>query len=686
MKGMLLIILSGLVNLLWAQVPERKIHVLARAYGDSVCLRWAPDSYEGWIEGNRYGYKIVRYTLMRNDRLLSEPDATLLTPAPILPYPLSEWEKRAGEGKYEAIAAQALYGTFISPTATIREIREKAEEQEQRYSLAMLAADMSPAAARALALYFADRNVNKGEKYLYRIFFASAPEERSSDTGFVFIGPDEIFPLPKPPAPETLCEGGRITLHWNTSLLQHIFTSWLAERSVDSTGPYHSLTEEPVVSFSATDRETGTILLPDTLILDSGYLYYRIRGINAFGEVSPPSEPARAVPCELDFAIPFISSATTNDERVVLSWTYLNPEDRNHPRLTSIKIWRSALEGNNYTCIGEISSSDTSFTDNQPAETNYYKLSVRTTTGETHFSLPVLVQLTDTVPPSPPGGIVGIADTSGIVTLTWKKNPEPDIYGYRIYRGNNRKEEFSQITVAPIVGTVFYDSIRLNNLSRKVYYRLVAVDKRQNYSALSDITEVEKPDRIPPPPPILFAVSGEEKGIVLSFFCRTTDDVKEARIYRTCDEDSCLRLITILPVRADTLVWVDTAAIPGRNCTYCIQLADSAGNISTISEQIAMVRPHGRTTTLKPVIQGKKGTGKRSVELRWNNVPSEAKKVVIYRAEGEDTLCTYTSVAGNISGFTDNQVSTGKKYRYVIQPVSKDGKHLTPSDPLDIIL
>lgn len=687
MKGKLLFIFCGFINMLWAQTSGGKIHVLARAYKDSICLRWAPGSYEGWMTGNQYGYRIIRYTLIRNGKILPEPDSILLTPDPLLPYPLSEWELKAGEDKYSAIAAQALYGRITTPTTGIKELRQKAENQEQRYSLAMLAADMSPAAARALALYYTDHTVQKGEKYLYRIYTSSVKAEWPADTGFIFTGPDEMLPLPRPPAPEILCEGGRIILHWNTSLLGYVFTCWMAERSADSTGYYQNLTEEPIASISANERETGTILFPDTLLPENGDLYYRIRGINAFGEISLPSEPVKAIPCGRDLPVPFISSTlATNDGQVVLSWMNVNHGQKGHPVSNEIKIWRSSVEGKNYTCIGEVSSSDTSFTDEVPAETNYYKLSVRTASGETRFSFPVLVQLTDTIPPSSPSGILGSMDTSGIVILRWKKNPEPDLYGYRIYRGNSKQEEFSQITIAPVTDTVFYDSIALNNLTKKIYYRLMAIDKRQNYSTLSEIIEVAKTDRIPPPSPALYAVTGEERGIVLSFLGRTADDIKEAQIYRTCGNDSCLRMITVLQAPTDTVVWTDTSAIPGVLYSYRIQLADSSGNLSPPSEEITMARSFGKITSAKPTIKGKKGAGKRSVELFWNNIHPDTRKIIIYRAEEGETFRSYASMAGNTKRFTDNQVLAGKKYRYVIQPVSNNGKHLPPSDPLDITL
>jgi hypothetical protein len=37
----------------------------------------------------------------------------------------------------------------------------------------------------------------------------------------------------------------------------------------------------------------------------------------------------------------------------------------------------------------------------------------------------------------------------GIFMISWKKGNEPDLYGYRVYRANSLKEEFSQITKEP---------------------------------------------------------------------------------------------------------------------------------------------------------------------------------------------------------------------------------------------
>jgi len=117
----------------------------------------------------------------------------------------------------------------------------------------------------------------------------------------------------------------------------------------------------------------------------------------------------------------------------------------------------------------------------------------------------VLVQPVDSIPPTSPTNVVGQIDSLGLVTLKWAANTEKDMLGYRVYRGNNRKEEYSQITVSPHQDTVYYDSVGVKNLNSTVYYQIIAVDQRFNMSKPSEILAVKKPDYIPPTQPVFSA-------------------------------------------------------------------------------------------------------------------------------------------------------------------------------------
>ena len=95
------------------RIDADEIKVLARPYLDSITLRWAPKDLDAWIKGNRFGYTIERYTLIREKEVLSKPEKKIITSSLMMPRPLNEWEALVTRNKYAAIAAQALYGVTM---------------------------------------------------------------------------------------------------------------------------------------------------------------------------------------------------------------------------------------------------------------------------------------------------------------------------------------------------------------------------------------------------------------------------------------------------------------------------------------------------------------------------------------------------------------------------------------------
>ena len=120
--------------------------------------------------------------------------------------------------------------------------------------------------------------------------------------------------------------------------------------------------------------------------------------------------------------------------------------------------------------------------------------------GDGPLGTPRMVQMVDSIPPAPPVGLSAKADTSGMVLLTWLPNDELDLFGYRVFRANSLHEEFSQITAESVYANCFTDTISLKTLTKKVYYKILAVDQRQNWSAFSEVLEVGRPDVVPPAP------------------------------------------------------------------------------------------------------------------------------------------------------------------------------------------
>lgn len=88
------------MNLLVAQSQEPIFKYSLDKYVEQgkVTLRWAPINTQSWYTGNKYGYKLTRYTLKENGVKIPDSlrEATkLILLDSIKPLPEAEWEVKA---------------------------------------------------------------------------------------------------------------------------------------------------------------------------------------------------------------------------------------------------------------------------------------------------------------------------------------------------------------------------------------------------------------------------------------------------------------------------------------------------------------------------------------------------------------------------------------------------------------
>src|SRR5688500_3439323 len=68
------------------------IAIVARPSQDSITLRWAPLSPKIWMLGNVKGYRVERFLVSRDGKLLSQPEKIVLEPS-LRPWPEERWER-----------------------------------------------------------------------------------------------------------------------------------------------------------------------------------------------------------------------------------------------------------------------------------------------------------------------------------------------------------------------------------------------------------------------------------------------------------------------------------------------------------------------------------------------------------------------------------------------------------------
>lgn len=94
-------------------------------------------------------------------------------------------------------------------------------------------------------------------------------------------------------------------------------------------------------------------------------------------------------------------------------------------------------------------------------------------------------QALDLSHPATPTVLKGLGAATS-VALTWKRNNEPDLFGYNVYRSPTQAGTYAKVTSIPTDRIAYYTDAGLVPLTR-YYYKITAVDSSGNESAQSTI-------------------------------------------------------------------------------------------------------------------------------------------------------------------------------------------------------
>lgn len=656
------------------------IAIMARPSGDSILLRWAPLSFKVWRQGNTNGYRIERYLILQNGHLLPEPMKVILAPSR-KPLEVAEWEPLVRRDKYAAIAAQALYGdrfeTDLAHSDLVR-IADKARENEQRFAFALFSADMSPAVARASGLWFTDHTVKKGEKYLYRVVISSLDTIR----GTIFVSPDDSYPLLKPQHLKVDVNGQVASLKWDSHHPVR-YSAYRLERSTDGKS-FSPLSGAPLVTVTPPGRENNRYEYAiDSLTILSQTYYYRVRGITPFGEESPASDVVTAKANPVVSQAPYIRAVDNPDNTSLeIQWDF---QKRDNAAIQGFKVERSTGPADPFALLTRnlLGPDERAYRDEHPAPVNYYRVTALGLDGEGYSSHVYFAQLIDSIPPPPPAGVEGQIDDEGRVALTWTASAAADIYGYRIYKAYHKSEELAQLTSAPVKENRFGDTVDLRTLNEAVYYRVMAIDRNQNHSALSALLKIELPDKVNPQPPVLLPIENNASGIGLKWIPGASEDIARYEVYRrTPANEHWQRIAVIAANSTDTLFhYKDRSTPAGEENLYTVISVDDAGLESPPARAARGTKTGPSSaaplTWQKPVVNGEENR----ITLRWDRPEPPPRSFRIYRAVNHRPPLVLTTLEGDEGEFTDT-IIPGEHYAYRIMAVYENGRKSSLSTAL----
>jgi len=556
----------------------------------------------------------------------------------------------------------------------IKALKEQKSDEDFEYMIFLLTALREPLAAEGLALAFTDSDVNPGATYTYRVgvvtpppVYTIVPEPytiMASTQGIDYSHEVSYYEADK-----------EISFVWEESELLFGFD---VERRNPGESGFVKINNAPIFTLSHKKsyepQRNGYV----DENLENYQLYsYRFYGHNVFGERimfdevqamprdrTPPEQPRMT---RLEHVAP---------REVLIEWEMNEPPASD---LYAFVVARSDDHDGDYQLVHPEplpkearSFIDTTFVKGQM---NYYIIQAVDTAFNISTSLPSAVTLIDTIPPAQPQWASGEVDSLGVVTLKVERNPERDLMGYRLFRANDPEHEFSVIFEGFVdddslqyqISTLFNDTVTLNSLTPRIYYKIKALDFNFNQSEFSDMMIIERPDTIPPTTPVFRRVVSRTDEIELHFALSESRDVAMHELYRKTEMEAPWEVYTLLEI--DQKVFVDTLAVQGTTYYYSMRAQDNSGNYSEYARPVyAKAYDDGVRPPVENVsIEEQEGI----LVLRWNYEAADNDTFfAVYKTNRNGQLVHYKRTQELV--FSEN-ARLGQERQYAVKVFTSDG-------------
>lgn len=662
---------------------DHQIHVLAKKTDNQAVIRWGTSSPESWFLGNKYGYKLGRAEL-DEEGLLVEKSYIILADT-IRPEQKEVWIAKAEESNndYIAGALETVHGewraAYLGNDLTSAILKN--EEINNRYTFCHFICDMDGEAATLSGLRFTDTTIDPQKEYVYYVyanipsFFLEYPQTNHAST-LNFQG--EATPL-------NIIEEAKdsvIIIRWERENNAKRYSAYHIERSTDGTN-YQRLNRLPIVTGFSKDQLPGDKwnLYQDSVDNYISY-YYRLRGIDPFGDTSAPSNSIKTYARDLTPpSMPQDLSSTQLDETSLqLDWSYTPSEP-----IQGFYIYKSrSADAAFHKASTLLDPTKTSYLDENIAllPGAFYQIAALDTAGNYAYSNVHYATIIDTIPPSIPTGLHGVCDSNGIVTLRWNRNPDLDVIGYKVQFANDDEHEFSMLTGQAIKDTVFIDTVALNTTTQHVFYKVFAVDHMYNYSKQSPSIKVDRADTLKPTSPIIKSYQVEENAIAFQWTRSKSEDVKHHTIFKK-EKGGQWEAVAVLDKMAES--YIDSLITAGQWYEYKVQAEDFHQNVS---DETANLRLQAKPEILKEGLDiFTAALEDKTIKLAWELLePLTVAKVELYRSAAGQGFVKYRVFDSMESVFVDKEIMAGRKYKYTAKVVYQDGRSSPFSEVVKISL
>lgn len=280
---------------------------------------------------------------------------------------------------------------------------------------------------------------------------------------------------------------------------------------------------------------------------------------------------------------------------------------------------------------------------------------------------PVIGTAFDKTAPLIPSGLkAGYAAATLKTSLTWARNHEVDLAGYRLYRRTGSTEAWSLRNTALITGNTFTDAPPATGATYE--YALRAADRSGNLSPLTGVARVVSADETAPATPAGLTAAYDEFGARLAW-----SPVSGASSYEVQRSLAPEGPFFSLGAPTQSTVLTDASAVGGMTYHYQVRALDNAGNASPYSAPLRLDTPKLEPQPLAPTTVSANGWVDRNT-VGWKYDGDAAHRFHVYAAEsatGPWTRLTETPVTGR--AYDDFTAPVGQVRHYQVRTVATQG-------------
>ena len=682
-----------------------QIKVLARSYGDSVVLRWAPADFVSWRFINHVGVDVLRY-----DPETGEIDtlALALKPTPLERfrslYPESDSLAMMGMGSIYNEKQPNPMETRDDPV-TMGSLFDIHQDQQMQLGVAVLVSEWRPDVANHMAMRWTDRTAKRGKTYSYSIVPTEVDTTMNLmlDAGVI----DDVENIPQKAAPfdvelsDSVSAPDGVFLTWPDK----DYSSYEIERREQGTTTWRRLNDKPYL-----------VMLPDLGGTDCfygdnvpkpGVYEYRVFAHDPFGELTEAS-PVHTV--RVGDLVP------PRPPRI--TWINIDRPNEDDP---SAEIWadihfvKDTMEADFVGCIPmyyheritegrwrplvdkPLAPTDTVCRiDVTNLVTGDVVIAAYDTAKNVSYSIPQLLRVRDLRAPKAPTGLQAKTHVeNGTITLTWDALKDDDISYYEVVFANDSTHQFMTPTSGQTRDTTWTDTVLMDVNQKYIYYKVRAIDYSTNVGPFSEMLQVIRPSNVPPSQAHLDSTIVSGKGIYMRWIAGNDEQMNYHLVLRRrqsskvwtvlyrCDADS-------VKANNDVIELMDTPdASINEQWVYAVESFNYSGVSSGLSLQY-MVRFDGEKLFSWPLrLHGTYDPHEKETRLAWEmdaNPPYSGEwYFCIYRQGPDDDRPKFLmSAQPEERAFSDYLLRAGEQASYYIMIQYADGRASEPSNTITV--